>query len=734
MKRKLAAALVATMLLLAGAAACAPATTTASTSASEDASSFREEKVRLPEAMTDVFDARVAEDGGLLVAARDAQRTRVAVFRQADDGAWAESFGTDGLAPAIDGGSFMVSCLMPDGSLLCGVIGSEEGLACYRVQGGSHEALPFSIEATVQRLVPHDDGTLFVDARTSLSRIDAATGEERCSYKLDAESYVSDFAVRDGVLYVIVSRGGADMVETAVQAFDVETGAPREVDPGLLAALESALPSKVAPGAASPSLIANGSDGLYVCAKGNVYRCEPGSAERVLAGDDTHLANSGEMPRKLVVQPDGGFAILYDAGAGSMTVRSMAYRYVKGARVEPAETIVVYALQGNADIQQAAATFRDEHPDIAVEVRTGIPADSGLSVDDALRSLNADLLAGTGPDVLVLDGLPLDQLAGQGMLRDISEDVRAVVADGSYYENVLGAFATDEGCFAVPTRFSVPAMVGDEEVLAQAGALEGLAAYLSATEESRSLLAPSTSASTLYLASRPALAGDDGKLHAEALASFFACTRQLLEMGEANLPGTADPSYDHIAHAVARLDGARSDARFAVGTIRDPKDFGTAGIGVANVDYACAWAPLAFGGARVFQPNTILGVSAGSDSPEAAGEFVAYLLGRSQQMRCASTGLPVSRDAFEEVVRACGGYAVGFGSDEGMKNYERAALSEDEIQACNRFLESATTACVDDKVETDAIAAGLSAYCLDGVSLEDAVEATMRKVSLYEAQ
>lgn len=747
MKRKLSAIFTATMCLLVGLTACASAPSSARTSASDDASRFREEKVGLPEDATNIPDMRLMEDGNLLIAATDAQRTRVTVFRQGGDGAWAEAFSTDGLADSIDDGSFMTSCLMPDGSLFCGVVGLEEGrLACYAVSADACEALPYSIDAGVQGLVPYDDGTMFVDTRTSLTRIDAATGEELCAYKLDKDCYMSDFAVREGVLYAVVNLSSTDKVETRVAAYDVETGEARDIEPGLLSALESALPGPVVAGAGSSTLIANGADGLYVCAKGNIYRCTSGSAERVLTGDETHLANDNEFPEKLLVHPDGDFAVLYDAGYATAAVRNVAYRYVKGERVEPTDTLTVYALEDNADVKQAAATFRDEHPAVAVEVQIGIPANSGLTADDALRTLNADLLAGTGPDVLVLDGLPIGQLIEQGMLRDLSGELDAVVADDSYYENVLNAFATDEGCCAVPTRFSLPAMVGDKAVLAQAETLEGLTSYLDSNDETRSLLASSVSVSALYAADRPALAGGDGKLDAEALASFFECTRRLMEMGEANLPGAVDPSYNYKASLLTRFGGAAEDfgaagyflidsnARFAVGTIRNPQDFGSAGIGIANVDYPCSYAPLAFGGVQVFQPSTILGVSSSSDSAKAAGDFVAYLLGRSQQMRCAGTGLPVSKGAFEAAVRACGGYGVDFGSENGMKNYDREALSEGEIQECHRLIESATTMCADDKVRTDAVVAGLAAYCLEGASLDQAVAATMQKVSLYEAQ
>ena len=53
----------------------------------------------------------------------------------------------------------------------------------------------------------------------------------------------------------------------------------------------------------------------------------------------------------------------------------------------------------------------------------------------------------------------------------------------------MRTFATDEGCFAIPMRWSIPAMMGDTDVLARTETLEELTAYLGSNDEARAMLA-----------------------------------------------------------------------------------------------------------------------------------------------------------------------------------------------------------------------------------------------------
>lgn len=93
----------------------------------------------------------------------------------------------------------------------------------------------------------------------------------------------------------------------------------------------------------------------------------------MMAADGTQLANPGRLPARLAVPPEDaaeGFAILYSDPDRPQAPHAVC-RYAEGEREEPSAKLVVYALQDCPEIQQAAATYRDVRPDVAVEVAGG---------------------------------------------------------------------------------------------------------------------------------------------------------------------------------------------------------------------------------------------------------------------------------------------------------------------------------------------------------------------------
>ena len=52
--------------------------------------------------------------------------------------------------------------------------------------------------------------------------------------------------------------------------------------------------------------------------------------------------------------------------------------------------------------------------------------ENGLTAEDAIKALNTEIMAGNGPDVIMLDGLPIESYLAKGMLADLSENLKAV--------------------------------------------------------------------------------------------------------------------------------------------------------------------------------------------------------------------------------------------------------------------------------------------------------------------
>lgn len=736
---------------------CAPRGSGGSTvpvNVATDSTPYQQEKIQLPEDATSILAMQFTEEGRLLVATADERDSHVKVFEEAEDGSLHERFNADNLMQSHAGAVWAsAASFMPSGDLLVHVRWLDERIeATYQLNADGFTEVLTGFTDDVLRLQPYDENAVLVGSsviagESELRRVDLATGETICTFDLLADHYIADVVIWDNKVIVTTSHNSASTTKNYIDAYDAQTGKRTDLSPGLRAALENAIASKAETGEPASPRLATAPDGVYVCMPGGISRCTDEGITRVLAEGDSHLAVEAYMPLRLLVHPEAGFVIQY-TDRSTMSSNSLLYRYREGAPIEPTETLTLYMLEDDPDVQQAVATFRDARPDVKVEVQVGLTSDTSLTVDDAVRALNADILAGTGPDVLVLDGLPLDDLAEQGLLLDLSDQLEMLRASGDYYNHVLSAFATDSGCFALPGRFAVPAMMGEPSVLEEATSPEALAAYFETSEDTRAQLA-TMRIDALYLADLPNIVPDEAPVDEAELSSFFDAMKRLLVIDEARSM-MAEHGDDYWEYAFDQV-GSRSASignlsgyflaapepphgRFAAALLKNANDFSSSSVAEQNAEFPCSMELLKFGEHQVFEPRSVVGVSAGSSSVDAAKEFVSHLLSREQQAHSQGLGLPVCKATIDDAIKFLSGYGIGFETAEGMVDYSADAFTDEERAAIHRMIETATYACMPDKVVEDVLLDSLRAYCLDEMTLEEAVATTQQKINLYHAQ
>lgn len=135
------------------------------------------------------------------------------------------------------------------------------------------------------------------------------------------------------------------------------------------------------------------------------------------------------------------------------------YHYDPDAKVDPNKVLRIWALNESSTVRAAISAFMNKHPDGTVEFEPALENGSGQTPEDAIRSLNTSILAGEGPDVIILDGLPIQNFAQKGMLMDLSGKIDT----SGMYQQIKAPFETENGTFYLPTRFKVPVLVGDKE-------------------------------------------------------------------------------------------------------------------------------------------------------------------------------------------------------------------------------------------------------------------------------
>lgn len=213
------------------------------------------------------------------------------------------------------------------------------------------------------------------------------------------------------------------------------------------------------------------------------WKLDSGETQLIINGSQTMFSYGGYFPLWLEKTPEEAFYVLfterertnarlmkYSRNTGEIDNRNKTGNSDNKAQ---GDQLVIYSLQDNELIRSAINNFKVKYPsaNIFYEVAR---SENGASTDsDLIRALNARIEAGNGPDILVLDGMPMDSYIEKGILADIS----GILSESDVAANILKAYEHDGMIYAVPTRIGLPVIIGTDDVIAKADDLNKLASY-----------------------------------------------------------------------------------------------------------------------------------------------------------------------------------------------------------------------------------------------------------------
>ena len=388
-----------------------------------------------------------------------------------------------------------------------------------------------------------------------------------------------------------------------------------------------------------------------------IYRQAPGGGltEQVVEGAGTSFSLESNYIVGLSVAADGSYLVMLLDDAG----QSRLYRYSFDETLAAAtEAIEVWSLNENATVRAAIQTFTREHPECAVNYEVALGEDATLTRDDALRTLNTELLAGEGPDVLILDEANADDFIASGLLADLSDTVDT----GALYPFVAEGYVQEDGSVPLlPARFGVPLVHGAAGSLDGVSTLEDIAALIKArpprpdddswaplSEEERYAFGFESLDDLVSFGlqtSQPALLGESG-LDEDALRSllgFYQEVGSYYELGTLDVvSGTASEfgGVDTVTWGAGMAEYALTPrAVYGYGTMTTP-----GWLGATSPDQDASGQTILQPGlsAGCYLPSCLTAVSANSDEPELAKAFAAVLFGDEVQGSYQYDGLPVT--------------------------------------------------------------------------------------------
>ena len=384
------------------------------------------------------------------------------------------------------------------------------------------------------------------------------------------------------------------------------------------------------------SIPADGSAYFYFNESG-IYRIPMDTtvSERLVDGGLTSLGiQTLSFTNLLTVGSDEYLAVASTPEGGYQMFR---YTFNPDIPTEPSQVLGVYSLYDNKTIRQAISGFQTQHPDVRVNYQVGLPEGSGVTAADAMRTLSTELLAGKGPDVIVMDDMDVDGYIQNNVLQDLTD----IVSGTDTLPNITGAYNQEGKLYAVPARFSIPMLMGDG--VDNVKNLSDFTSWLDTQYTYDIGIRSEELVERFYAACSYRWFTEDGNLDEAAFRSDLEHLGKLAQ----GIRGVGEiQSFDNIAVDTLLWYGGAISANY--GTVSGYVDITLFDVAIKNRPTG-SYHPFPNDEGDIYIPGTVLGINAATGSLDNAKSFVQHVLSNEVQATELGDGFPVNSAAFESL-------------------------------------------------------------------------------------
>lgn len=384
--------------------------------------------------------------------------------------------------------------------------------------------------------------------------------------------------------------------------------------------------------------------------------------EQLAEGNLTCLSDPEKVPSELFVMDNDSILIVYKDGELDV------YHYDPEVPSVPEKQLNIYSLYENKTVKRAISSFRENNPDVYVRLEIGISGEDGVTQNDAIKNLNTKLLAGSGPDIIILDGMPIDSYVQKGVLRDLGDAVKEWEGKSGYYKNILECYSKDGKTYAVPSRFLMLLMSGEEKEISMINDLKTMADAAERLAGSRETVFGTYRADELmerlYPVCESAWSMDDGKVDEGALTEFMTQAKRIYQAEQKKLdknkinehkrqlesmekykeyPANDSVSLDGLRQIMNRHGGKQAIAQGSFKGMLDLRSL----FSVMHKNGTDSLRLFEGQEKKIFIPSGVAGITESSGEIDLALGFLKVMLGEKVQKSDLDDGFPVNKDAFK---------------------------------------------------------------------------------------
>lgn len=668
---------------------------------------------KVPE-LAGAYDIFVGKDGALLVPIMDDEGTFICLKKVFPDGT-VEDFAVPDIDRLVQKGNFFAH----------EIIGLSEDKFFFsgtKYLASQDQSMPDNEENSAQaegESVNSDDSyepiTAVFDTKTGEKLYDIPQEENAISKDASGEHFYFI-----NVLQQIVKRSAQDGKE--VQRTDMMQ---QESDSVMVdISLYSSLPNG--------TLYSADDKGIYL------VDTSTGKKKMVLESIGYSLGETNNYMSGFIAVDNGGFIVqtefVQDSHSSSRIYR---YHYDENAKTDPDKELTIWSLKSNTIIRGAVNEFMKTHPDATVNLEVALGEDSAQTTNDAIQRLNTEILAGAGPDILILDGLPAESYIQKGMLADISDKLDF----SDVYPEILTPMKTEDSLYYLPACYKATLLLSDAETLAQLDTLDKLVTAIEEGEDAPVVVIDGEGSLTaLPEEQRPVIEFENfeemfrcfwnnsahavvgqGEIQEDNLREFLSKIKwvsdkyRLAEEGEnvaMIIPGDTETESNSNA-----MNYAMRRAKTGIYTINN-----LLYLAMFLEDGQYKLLPGLAPGS--YRPVSMAGINAKSGAQDFAVEFLQSMLSTKTQA-AVDTGFPITKSGFAAQL-------------EGVKKFnvdrvnEEDKLPEDfEIET---ILKELRTPVFEDEYLSDTVYAAAKSLCKDEIDLDGAMREIQQEIKIYLAE
>lgn len=504
-----------------------------------------------------------------------------------------------------------------------------------------------------------------------------------------------------------------------------------------------------------------GEDGaLYIAGEKGLHRHVAGGnmTEQVIDGSLSMLSNPNYKISDMFCQENDTFLALFING------KLIRFSYDETVPAVPENVLNIYSLEENDTVRLAISVYQASQHDVFVNYEVGMTGDGSVTREDALKKMNTEIMAGTGPDLIVMDGLPFSSYVEKGLLLDLTDYFAQYSAEEPLFDNVIDALKADGKAYVAPGYIYVPMIAGNKKYVENMTDMSSIADGIEAARRDNpgiDILRIGTGKGIIKrfsAVSEPLWQKEDGALDRAVLEEYLTACKRIYDAQMEGLPADTIQYLDDLNVRWETIEGRTADTS-EWGIFMETMDY----IG-KEVIMPVGWLTYPYGYSEIislekvkgfedtmyrqmegqcshtFMPMTMLGISAASAQTEAAKDFMDAFL--SAEVQSQTGYFSVNRQAFDESlvldydVEDDGSFSGLATMDEDGNMLELNLFWPDDEQTAElrSMFESLDTAYICDEVIADAVLTQGGYYVEGEKSLDEALDAIEKQVALYMAE